>query len=161
MTTLTRWDPFAEFVRLNDAMERFFDAALAWSTSADAGVVCPINAYDTGEALVVEAYLPGVSQEDIQVGVERSVLTIAAKRHGIGPAEKEAEAVTWHLQEFGPAELRRSLRLPYPVEVDQARATFVNGVLTLTLPKAEAVKPKRIAIEAGAPRQLTAAGAAK
>lgn len=161
MTMLTRWDPFADFVRLNDAMERFLDTAFAWATSTDSGALCPINAYDTGEALVVEAYLPGVAQEDIRVGVERGVLTIAAKRHGIGPAEKEAEAVTWHLREFGPAELRRSLRLPYPVEVDQARATFVNGVLTLTLPKAEAVKPKRIAIETGAPRQLTAAGAAK
>src|SRR3712207_4070443 len=116
----------------------------------------PLNVYQTKDELKVEALLPGVSEEDVQVDIHQGVLTIAARRHGWGPAEGQS----WYVREIYPGQFTRSVSLPFPVEVEQVSAHFTNGVLTLTLPKAEAAKPKRIQIGTGAavPQEQLAAG---
>ena len=93
----------------------------------------------------VEALLPGVSQEDVHVDIDRGVLTIAATRHGAEPVKGQQ----WYLHEIQPGQFTRSFSFPFPVEVDAVAATFADGVLTLTLPKAASAKPRRIAIGSG------------
>jgi HSP20 family protein len=102
----------------------------------------PLNVCGTAEELKVEALLPGVRQEEVDVNLDRGVLTITARRHG--PETQAGQQ--WYLQEFQPGQCSRSFALPFPVEHEQITAHYTNGVLTLTLPKAEAAKPKRIAI---------------
>jgi HSP20 family protein len=150
MATQRTWDPLSEMLSLRDAMGQLLESSFVrpgtgYGGPSQAGYSFPINVHGTADVLKVEALLPGVSQEDVNVDLDRGVLTISAKRHGpeVGQGEQ------WHLREFNPGQFARSLSLPFPVEIDQVGATFTNGVLTLTLPKAEAAKPRRIQIGQG------------
>src|SRR4051794_38502749 len=139
MSTQRTWDPFSEMRSLRDAMGQLLESSVirpghGYSGSTQASYSFPLNVHGTRDRLTVEALLPGVSEEDVNVDLDRGVLTISAKRHG--PAVGQGEQ--WHLREFNPGQFARSLSLPFPVETDQVNATFANGVLTLTLPKAEA-----------------------
>lgn len=157
---VTRWDPFAEAMSLRDAMNRLFETSVVRPTSwvgitTSAGQGFPLNISSRDENLIVEALLPGVSPEDVQVSVDQGVLSIAAKRQGV-PAtdgqEGQAHQPGWYVREIVAGQFRRAFSLPFPVDVDKAQATYTNGVLTLTLPKAEAARPKQIRIAAGAPQ---------
>jgi HSP20 family protein len=150
MSSQRSWDPFSEMLSLRDAMGQLLEGSFVrpgtgYAGASQAGYSFPINIHGTADQLTVEALLPGVSEEDVSVDLDRGVLTIGAKRHGPQIAQGEQ----WHLREFNPGQFGRSLALPFPVETDQVTATFSNGVLTLTLPKAEAAKPKRIQIGGG------------
>jgi len=151
MATNRTWDPFNEMLSLREAMGQLMEGsfvrpgAFASGSASQMAYSFPTNVHGNGDALTVEALLPGVSAEDVQVDIDRGVLTIAAKRHG-PEAEQGGQ---WHLREFHPGQFSRALSLPFPVEVERVTATFANGVLTLTLPKAEAAKPKRIQIGGG------------
>ncbi len=149
MSVQRTWEPFSEMLSLRDAMGQLLEGSFVRPgtgyAAAQAGYSFPINVHGTTNELTVEALLPGVSQEDVNIDLDRGVLTITAKRHGAEVAKGEQ----WHLREFNPGQFARSLSLPFPVETEQANATFSNGVLTLTLPKAEAAKPRRIQIGGG------------
>lgn len=149
MSTQRTWDPFSEMLSLRDAMGQLLEGSFVRPgtafAAAQAGYSFPINVHGTADQLTVEALLPGVSEEDVHVDLDRGVLTITAKRHGPEVAKGEQ----WHLREFNPGQFARSLSLPFPVEINKVSATFANGVLTLTLPKAEAAKPRRIQIGTG------------
>jgi HSP20 family protein len=150
MATVRTWDPFSDMLSLRDAMGQLLESSFvrpgaAYAGASQASYSFPINIHGTPNALKVEALLPGVSQEDVNVDLDRGVLTISARRHG--PEVPEGEQ--WHLREFYDGQFSRSLSLPFPVEIDQVGATFTNGVLTLTLPKAEAARPKRIPVVSG------------
>jgi len=156
MATTRTWDPFGEMLRLRETMTRLTESALVRPGALTFGYAesiatqtFPLNIHGTADELKVEALLPGISQEDVQIDIDRGVLTIAAKR--VGPDAVEGER--WHLREFNPGQFTRSVALPFPVEIDRASANFTNGVLTLTLPKAEAAKPRRIQVGAGRPQQ--------
>ena len=100
--------------------------------------------YQTDNDVIVKATLPGFKPEEIHIAVTGDTLTLRGESSG----ESEAKEATYHLRERRYGAFSRSLRLPSPVEADKARAEFESGVLTLTLPKAEEVKPKTIAIKA-------------
>lgn len=160
MATNRTWDPFNEMLSLRDAMSQLMEGsfvrpgALASGTATQMAYSFPTNVHGNTDGLTIEALLPGVSEEDVQVDIDRGVLTIAAKRHG----PEAGQGDQWYLREFHPGQFSRSLSLPFPVEVEQVTARFANGILTLTLPKAEAAKPKRIQIGTGqaqAQKQLT------
>jgi HSP20 family protein len=149
MSTTRTWDPFGEMLSLRDAMQQLLEGSVirpgTWLGGTAASQSFPLNVSGTAEELHVEALLPGVSPEDVDVNLDRGVLTITARRHGPEtPAGQQ-----WYLQEFQPGQCSRSFALPFPVEHEQITAHYTNGVLTLTLPKAEAAKPKRIAIGTG------------
>ena len=109
-----------------------------------------VNAYADDEALTVEALLPGISPEDVQVTVEQGVLTLTATRHGATPADAP-DGQTWYAREFAPGAFSRALRLPFPVAVEEVSAAFAHGRLTITGPKAAAARAHTIAI-GGQPR---------
>ncbi len=138
---------------LREAMNHLFEGSFVQPGATWPGVPgsinasFPLNIWGTADELKVEALLPGVSQEDVQITVAQGMLTIAAKRHGWEP--REGQHPQWYLQEIKPGQFARTLALPFPVEVEGVTADFANGVLTLTLPKAAAAKPKTIPVGAG------------
>ena len=153
MTAMTRWNPAAEMTSLRDAMSQLLEGSFVRPGFAAGGAGMasfPVNLYRAGDALKVEALIPGASPEDIDVNIHQGVLTITAKRHGWEPRESERT----YLREIFGGEFTRAFSLPFPVDVEHVAADYTGGVLTLTLPVAEAAKPKRIQIGAGQQQQI-------
>jgi HSP20 family protein len=148
MSNLIRWRPTRGVVTLRDAMDQLFDEAFTrpWGT-ADGwrGVGAPsVDMYETENEVVVKAAVPGLKSEDVQINVTGEILTIK------GEVKESAESKdkAYHIREQRWGAFERSLSLPTMVVSDKARAEFENGILTITLPKAEEVKPKTVSIKA-------------
>ncbi len=103
-----------------------------------------LNVWQDGDNLLAEAELPGVKSEDLEISVVGSELTI----HGRRP-ESNDEGTSFHRRERGAGEFTRVVRLPVEVDPDKVQASLQDGVLRLTLPKAEAAKPRKIQVNAG------------
>ncbi|RME49593.1 MAG: Hsp20/alpha crystallin family protein [Caldilineae bacterium] len=147
MMYLARRNPIREAMALHNALDRLFDEALfrPFSGYDTNGVrTLALDMYETDDNLIVEAALPGITPEDVEIAVQDGVLTIK------GEIKREAEEnVTYHLRERYPyTAFERAITLPVDINADAAEATFKNGILTLVLPKAEEVKPKRIEVKA-------------
>ena len=146
MSNLTRWEPVREMMTLREAMDRLFDDAFTRPISLrDGGASTPaIDMYQTDDEVVVKAALPGFKAEDVQINVTGEVLTIVGElKH-----EEEQKDKAWHIREQRWGSFERSIALPTDVVADRANADFNSGVLTITLPKAEEVKPKTITVKA-------------
>ncbi|GAB4542219.1 MAG: Hsp20/alpha crystallin family protein [Anaerolineales bacterium] len=146
MSTLIRWEPAREMMSLRDAMDRLFDDAFTrpLNMNANAWSVPAVDMYQTENEVVVRAALPGVRPDEVQVNVTGEVLVIK----GEVKRQEESDDKTYHIREQRWGAFERALALPTDVVADKAKAEFENGVLTVTLPKAEEVKPKSIAIKA-------------
>jgi HSP20 family protein len=107
------------------------------------GAAMPIDMYQTDENVVVTASVPGVKPEDVDITITGDTLTI----EGQSRAENEVKKEDYFRQERSYGAFARSLTLPGLLQADKAEATFENGVLTLTIPKAEEMKPKQIKIK--------------
>jgi HSP20 family protein len=144
MSNLTRWEPMREMMTLREAMDRLFDDAFTRPIGANGVAGVPaIDLYQNSDTVVVKAALPGLKSDDVQISVTADVLTI----HGEYKQENEQKDVTYHVREQRYGLFERSIMLPTEVQTDKAKADFENGVLTITLPKAEAVKHKTITIK--------------
>ena len=146
MSNLTRWEPIREMMTLREAMDRLFDDAFTRPLSLrDGGWSTPaIDMYQTDNDVIVKAALPGFKAEDVQINVTGDVLTIRGEmKH-----EEEQKDKSWHIREQRWGSFERSVSLPTNVVSDKAQADFDNGILTITLPKAEEVKPKTITVKA-------------
>ena len=145
--SLIRWDPTSELVSLRDAMDRLLGEGFVrpWSNLGTifGGESPALDMYETDNDVIVEAVLPGVKAEEVDVQVAGNVLTIKGERK----EEKKEEKASYIYQEQRYGSFCRSLTLPTEVDVDEAKAEFEHGVLTLTLPKSETVKPKFIKIK--------------
>jgi HSP20 family protein len=146
--SLVRWEPWSDLVSLREAMDRLFEDSVV---RPRAGWLAPLGAeslavdmYETDEEVVVKTAVPGVKSEDIDVSIIGDVLTIK----GETKAEEKVEKADYVRQERRYGTFSRSLTLPSTVVADKATAEFENGVLILTLPKAEEVKPKTIKVKA-------------
>lgn len=142
---LTRWDPFREAVTLREAMDRLFEDSFipsrrAAGQSRDRSFRLPLDAYVTPEEIVIVANVPGLKPENVEITLEGDTLTIKGER----PAP--LENVDYILQERTYGAFQRTLNINIPVDADKAEAKYENGLLTLTIPKAEAVKPKTIQV---------------
>ena len=141
----TSWEPVREMMTLREAMDRLFDDAFTRPISMSGGSVLPaIDLYQNANEVVVKAALPSLKAEDVQISITADVLTL----RGEFKQESEQKETTYHIREQRYGSFERSLALPTDVQTDKAKADFENGVLTITLPKAEAVKPKTISIKA-------------
>jgi HSP20 family protein len=142
MTNVVRWDPFAEFRK----MDRFFDDA--WVQPGRAApygryaTAFPVEVSETESDIEVKASLPGVKPEEVDVTVHDDVLTIKAERKDTTEEKKR----DYYRRELRYGAFQRSLNLPVAVDSDKAEATFENGVLALKLPKSESVRPKQIKV---------------
>ena len=139
--------PFGDLLSLRQAMDRLFEESFVnprtWTWGEHQLVA--LDVYATDEDLVVEANLPGVKPEEVDITVEGNTLTIAGETRS---ARKDEEGSTL-IQEIRRGSFSRSLTLPDGLEADKATATFEDGVLTLRIPKAEQVKPRQIKITSG------------
>jgi HSP20 family protein len=145
MSNLTRWEPVREMMTLREAMDRLFDDAFTRPIGSDGGSSMPaIDLYQTADEVVVKAALPGLKADDVQISVTNDVLTL----RGESKWENDHKEATYHIREQRYGSFERSVPLPIDVQTDKAQADFQNGVLTITLPKAESVKPKTINIKA-------------
>ena len=148
MTALTRWDPFREMQTMRHVMDRFldepfFDAPRLWSQRADGGFPLALDVMEDDEAYVVKASIPGVEPDQVDVTLTDNVLTIKGETQ----TEKDTEEKNYHVHERQSGSFMRSVTLPMTVDADKVEASQEHGVLTLRLPKAEAVKPKRITVK--------------
>lgn len=127
-------DPFTEFA---GEIDRFFGR----NASGRRGGYPALDVRETEEGYEVKAFLPGVPKDAISVELERGTLTIRGKV----AREEEKEAV-YHLRERFSGEFERRLRLPDAVDGEHVKAVYTDGVLTLSIRKAEEAKPRRIEI---------------
>ncbi len=151
MADIVRRESTREAVSLREAMDRLFNESFLrpwgdWGLTRGAVQPIPIDMYETEKDVVVKASLPGMKPEDLQISVTGDVLTI----QGELKSEQEVKRENYHLQEHRYGSFSRSVQLPADVNTDHADASFENGVLTLTLPKAEAAQAKQIRVK---PRQ--------
>ena len=148
---LTRWDPFQEMMSLRRAVDRLFDNMTPegnWQPQTTWGLALDVAEDD--DAFVVKASVPGINPDDLEITYTDDTLTIK----GETKEEKDTNEAQYHLRERRYGSFSRSIRLPSKVKSDGIEANYNAGVLTLTLPKVEEVKPKRIAIKANKPKLL-------
>jgi HSP20 family protein len=110
------------------------------------GVFPAVNLYETAEAYVLTAELPGVAPKDIQVSLEGSTVTLSGERR-IEQAEGEGTSV--HRSERQAGSFRRAFELPTPVDADKVEAVHKNGVLMLRISKTPDAQPRQISVKAG------------
>jgi HSP20 family protein len=142
---LDPWNPFQEMLPLREAIERFMQGSLFRPGSAP-GFGGPgslsLDLAESDQQFVVRAALPGMKPEDIHITLQGDTLTIRGEMQ----TEQEQRGQRWILREQRMGSFQRSLRLPTPVNADQAEAHYADGILTLTLPKAEASRTKQIKV---------------
>ncbi len=147
MTLTRRPSPFGELVTLRQAMDRLFDDTIYRPLSAVNGggelARLPLDVRSTQDALVVEASLPGIKPEDVEITVENGTLTIRAEDR----TDERREEGGWVVREIARGSVMRTVTLPTGLEADRAEATFEHGLLRLRIPKAEQVRPRQIRIQ--------------
>jgi HSP20 family protein len=146
MTLVRRSSPLGELVSLRQAMDRLFEDSFVRSRpfgfAADMSGAVPLDITSTADALVVDAALPGIRPEDVEITVEDGTLTIRAESQ---EERRDTEGETL-VSEIRRGSVTRAVALPSGLEADKASATFENGVLHLSIPKAETTKPRQIRI---------------
>ena len=145
MSNLIRWEPMREMMTLREAMDRLFDDAFTRPLGVSGVSATPaIDMYQTDDEVVVKATLPGLKAEDVHITVTGETLTLG----GEYKQENEQKEATYHIREHRSGSFERSLLLPTDVKADKAKADFEDGILTITMPIAEEVKPKSITVKA-------------
>ena len=143
---LTRWDPFQEMLNLRRTVDRLFDNASQdhdWAQSTPWGLA--VDVVENKDDFIVKASVPGINPDDLDISYVDDTLTIK----GEVKSENEVKEDQYHLRERRYGTFSRSITLPTKIKGDAIDASYQNGVITLRLPKAEDVKPKRIAIKVG------------
>jgi HSP20 family protein len=133
------WDSFREMERLQSQL----NSLLAQSAGAAIDFP-PLNIWSSQDGAVVTAEIPGMSPDDIDISVVNQTLTLRGAR---GP-EELSEEEKYHRRERGFGEFTRTIELPFKVNSDGVEAKFCKGILTVTLPRAEADKPRKISVKA-------------
>lgn len=154
--SLQRFDPFREALTLRDAMNRLFEDSFVRPSSTQSaqlgtGYGLALDVEESGDNYTVRASLPGFKPEDVQVQVVGDTLSISAQYN----SEQESNENNYLLKERRMGSVSRTITLPQRVQSDQAQATFDNGELTLTLPKAEEVRPRQIKIDVQGRQELS------
>ena len=143
---LTRWDPFRDMISMRRMMDRMIDQSLGENGDLpQAEWSLPLDVVEHENEYVVKANLPGVKPDDLDITYDKGVLSI----RGETKEESDKEEGQYHLRERRWGTFSRSISLPTVIQADEIQANFSNGILSLTLPKSEDVKPKRIAIQQG------------
>jgi HSP20 family protein len=149
MRNLIRWQPINRPVTWTNGMDRLFDefmgrsirkmeeevAACAWTPA--------VNILEREDAIVISADLPGLKAEDVEVTIDNGVLTLKGER----TLEEVTEGETYHRVERSYGKFERSFSVPNSVDPKKIEARFVNGEMTLTLPKRDESKPRSVKIK--------------
>jgi HSP20 family protein len=144
-TMLTRWDPFQEMLNLRRTVDRLFDNASSDHEWQPTQWGLAVDVVENKDDFIVKASVPGINPNDLDVSYVDDTLTIK----GEVKSDNEIKEDQYHLRERRYGTFTRSITLPVKIRGDAIEAGYQNGVLTLRLPKAEEVKPKRISIKVG------------
>ena len=145
-----RTSPMREIDAWQKAVDRFFNDDVfrarqalpaRWNSEWNA---LALDIAESEDSLTVEASLPGINPDDVEISVHDGVLTIKAE---VEHEEEQEEEGKYYLRERRSGSFHRAVRLPLEVNAEAAEATFNNGLLTLTLPKVEEAKPKKITVK--------------
>ena len=143
--TIVRWEPLRELGTLQSEMNRLFNTVFD-GPAPNGGTMRrwmpPMDLLESGDDFVLKADLPGVSEEDVQIELEDSTLTISGERK----AEHQAEGEGYYRVERSTGSFSRSLTLPKGVDPEAVTARFDRGVLEVRIPKPAERKPRRISI---------------
>lgn len=142
---VTRWQPFRELTLLQDRMNRLFENFLGEQSDIEGsshGWAPAVDIYEDKDQIMLKADLPGMDEKDISVGVDGDRLTLKGERR----MEKETKEENYHRVERAYGSFSRSFTLPSSVDMERIKAAYKNGVLEVSVPKKEEVKPKQIEI---------------
>ena len=143
-SSLTRWDPFADILGIQQEMNRLFDSFFGRTSTLTEGVWTPLlDIYETKDHVVLKAELPGMKLEDIDITIVGDILTLKGERK----REEEVKDENYYRVERAYGAFHRSIPLPSVVDTDQVKATYKDGVLEIKLPKKEETKTKEIKVE--------------
>jgi HSP20 family protein len=146
---IVRWNPIREAASLREAMDRLFEehwlpSPLDWDRDLTPRTWrLPVDVYSTPEEIVIHAAAPGLKPEDVDITIEGDTLTIR------GQLPHKLENVDYLFHELPAGEFVRVLSLNVPTDPDKAEARFEDGLLTLTIPKTSAAKPRQIQVRTG------------
>jgi|SRR5580765_3038165 len=161
MTLITRWDPFREFVTIQDRLNRLFresqgtegrEEALTTSTFAP-----PVDVYEDEHNITLKIEVPGIDEKDIDVRIENNTLTV----HGERKFEKEEKEENYRRVERQYGSFTRTFTLPTTVDAEKVEANYEKGVLKVKLAKKAEAKPKQIKVNVGGEKTLEAKGPSK
>jgi HSP20 family protein len=143
-----RPSPFGELISLRRTMDRVFDDPFFQTIPLSRGVRrMPLDVLDTPDSLILEAALPGVRPEDIEVSVLDDELTLAAGSED----QQSTDAAGYQVREVRRGRVSRTVTLPHGLRTSEATASFENGLLRLTIPKAQLIERRVIPITVAAP----------
>jgi HSP20 family protein len=148
MTLIRRPSAFTDVVSLRDAVDRLFDDRFMrtiWPLNGDRAVVPALDLFTTPEAVVAKVALPGVKPADVDISIVDDLVTIK----GSFTEEKETKESGYVHKELSTGTFERRFSTPTAIKPEKAEALFKDGLLTLTLPKSEAVKPQHVKVIAG------------
>ena len=146
-TTMERWQPFRQVSELQTEMNRLFDTVFGppASPSTAERIWAPLcDMWETKDEVVLSFEMPGVGEKDVSVSITGDLLTVRGERRF---RQQDNGGESYHRLERAYGKLERTLQLPMPVQAEKVKATYREGVLTVTLPKADEVKPKEIKID--------------
>jgi HSP20 family protein len=132
-------DPWTEMDRIQRKMNRLFNTAMV----QESGVYPAINLWSNSDKVLVTAEIPGYDPKEIQLSIMNNELNITGKRK----PEEVKQGNQFHRQERTTGSFQRNISLPFTVESNKIEAHYLNGILSVTLPRAEADKPKKINIK--------------
>lgn len=145
--TMMKYDPFRELRGLQDEMNRLFNLGVSRSGNGEdivRGAWSPsVDIFENQDKIVLEAELAGMKPEDVDISIENNIISLKGERK----FEKNEESENYHRVERSYGSFVRSFTLPRTVVSDEAEASFNNGVLTVTLPKREETKARKIEIK--------------
>jgi len=141
---MTHNAPFSNALSLREAMNQLFQDSFVAPFGAPARTMSsmPVDVYETDDAFVVKAFMPGLTPDDLTINVEQQTVTI----HG-EPKAEDLQGMRPLLQERRIGAFTRTFTLPVLVDADKVQAELAQGVLSLTLPKSEALKPRKIQVK--------------
>jgi HSP20 family protein len=145
MATVFMWEPFGRTALRNNGRNQ-----AAWTSvaphSSTSHVTVPFNIAEDAEAYLVAAALPGINPDELEISLDEQELMV----RGAFKAQELPEGARYHRREQAVGNFERSFRFPLAINGDGVQASYAHGILTLRLPKAEAAKPRRIAVQTGA-----------
>ena len=146
---LVRWNPNRDMMSVRDEMSRVLNEAFGRGTNDESAWFSgawtpPVDIFETDEALVMKAELPGFSKDDISIEMKENTLVIKGERKH----EDEVKEGNYHRMERSYGAFQRAFMLPMTVDQEKVKAAYKDGVLELRLPKVQAAQPKRIAVSA-------------
>ena len=147
MPAVVRFDPFRDITSLRDEMNRLFTRTIGEGGVSSGSTWTPaVDIFDGDDAIVLRAELPGLTPEDIDIEIDDNVLTLKGERR----FQEQLEEGRYYRLERAYGHFQRSVTLPPGVKADDISASFDSGVLSVRVPKADEVKPRKIAVAAAA-----------